>query len=128
MGNKILERDETRGGRGLVNVGPVWGMRWGWRCKTCGGRRRRWVLSDRNDATRPTGKVEDHVITDRLLDEADKLRVVEGYWNEGKRVPTRHGERERVELIKQRLCPSRAGGGMVRKRKKEGCSVTRREE
>jgi len=85
-GNKFLKRDETRSGWGLVKVGLVWSMRGSRRRRTCRGRRRRWVLSDGNDATHLTGEVEDHVPRDRLLNEADKLRVVEGCWNKGKRV------------------------------------------
>ncbi len=83
----------------MVHVGPVRGMRGSRRRRPCGGRRRRWALSNRNDTTRLTGKVEDHVSSNRFLDEAEKLRVVEGCWNKGMRVPPRHGERERVELI-----------------------------
>ena len=74
-------------------------MRGGWRCGTCWGRRWRWVLGDGNDATHLTGEVENHVPRDRHLDKADKLRIVEGCWNKGKRVSPRHGERERVDLI-----------------------------
>jgi hypothetical protein len=97
-GNKLLERDETRSGWGLVEVDLMWSMG---RSRRRGTRRRRWrrVLCDGNDTTYLTGEVEDHVPCNRLLNEADELRVVEGCWNKGKRVSPRHRERERVELI-----------------------------
>ena len=97
-GNEFLERDETRSGRRLVTVDLVRSMGWSRRRGACRGRRRRCVLGDGNDATHLTGEVDDHLPCDRLLNEADKLRVVEGGWDQGKRVSSRHGERERVEL------------------------------
>ena len=97
-GNKFLKRDETRSGWGLAKVDLVRSMRRSRRRGTCRGRRRRCVLGDGNDATHLTGEVDDHLPCDRLLNKADKLRVVEGGWDQGKRVSSRHGERERVEL------------------------------
>jgi hypothetical protein len=67
---------------------------------TCRGRRRRCVLGDGKDATHLTSEVDDHLPCDGLLNKVDKLRVVEGCWDKGKRVSLRqrHGERVCVEL------------------------------
>jgi len=91
-GNKFLKRDETRSGWGLVKVDLVRSMRRSGRRRTCRGRCRRCVLGDGNDTTHLAGEVEDHVPGDWLLNETDKLRVVEGHWNKGKRVSPRHGK------------------------------------
>ena len=83
----------------MVQVGLVRSVgRSRWR-ETCRGRRRRWVLSDGYDATHLTGEVNNHVPCDRLLNEADELRVMEGCWNKGERMSPRHDERERVVFI-----------------------------
>jgi hypothetical protein len=97
-GNKFLKRDETRSDWGLVKVDLVRSMRRSRRRRTCRGRCRRCVLGDGNDTTHLAGEVNDHVPCDWLLNEADKLRVVAGRWNKGKRIYPRHGKRECVEL------------------------------
>ena len=66
---------------------------------TCRGRHRRRIFGKGNDTTRLTGEIDDHLGSNRLLNEADELGVVEGRWNERERVSPIHGERERVELI-----------------------------
>ena len=98
-GDKFLKWDETWRGRRLTRVGLARCGRRGRERVTRRRRHRRWIVGERNDTTHLTCEIDDHLGRNRLLNEADELRVVEGRWDERKRVSPVHDERERVELI-----------------------------
>jgi len=98
-GNKLLKWDETWGVCELTRVGLARCVRGGGERVTCRGRHRRRIFSEGNNTTRLTSEIDDHLGCNRLLNEADELRVVEGRWKEREGVSPVHDERERVELI-----------------------------
>lgn len=98
-GDKLLKWDETWSVCELTRVCLARRIRGGGERTTCRGRHRRRIFSEGNDAARLTGEIDDHLSCNRLLNEADELRVVEGGGNEREGVSPIHDERERVELI-----------------------------
>lgn len=98
-GDKLLKWDELWSVRELTRVGLARRGRGGGERVACRGRHRRWIFGKRNDTTRLTGEIDNHLRCNRLLNKAYELRVVEGRWKEREGVSPVHDEREREELI-----------------------------